>query len=114
METFYDGSCSSIEPSAPPSNIRSHPNSSTSVQVEWDEVPQEHTNGKIQGYRVLYKDQDGPEQIKTVHASARQTSLTDLKKATLYTIKVLPFTSVGDGPASSAIRVTTSEDSKCN
>ena len=81
--------------------------------MKWDEVPQEHRNGKIQGYKVLYSDPNGPKQKKSVNNSARQTSLTDLKKATLYIIKVLAFTSVGNGPASSGISVATSEDSKC-
>ena len=104
--------CFCIAPSTSPSNIRSHSSSSTSVLVEWDEVPQEHRNGNIQGYRVLYKDSSGPEETKTVDTSTRQTSLADLKKATVYTIKLLAFTNVGNGPASSAISVTTS--GKCN
>ena len=80
--------------------------------VEWNEVPQEHRNGEIQGYRVLYSDSHGLEQDKTVHTSTRQTSVTDLKKSTVYTIKVLAFTSAGDGPESPAIHVSTAEDSK--
>ena len=80
--------------------------------VEWSEVPEEQRNGEIQGYRVLYNDSNGPEQEKTVNAPNRQTSLTDLKKSAVYTIKVLAFTSVGDGPASPEISVTTDEDSK--
>ena len=53
-----------------------------------------------------------PKLEKTVDASTRQTSLTDLKTSTVYSIKVLAFTSVGDGPASPALSVTTAEDSK--
>ena len=113
-ETLSDGPFFSTEPSAPPSNIRGHHSSSTRIQVEWEEVPQEHRNGDIQGYKVLYHDADGPKLEKTVNASTRQTSLTDLKASTAYTIKVLAFTSVGDGPASSGISVTTAEDSKCH
>ena len=109
-----DGPCFCIEPSAPPSNIRSHSSSSTSILVAWDEVPQEHRNGKIQGYRVLYSDPNGPEQIQTVDTSTRQTSLTDLEKFTLYTIKMFAFTTVGDGPGSSVVSVTTYEDGRSN
>ena len=82
--------------------------------MEWEEVPQEHRNGDIQGYQVLYHDADGPKLEKTVDASTRETSLTDLKTSTAYTIKVLAFTSVGDGPASSGISVTTPEGGKCD
>ena len=108
-----DGPFFCTEPSAPPSHI-SHHSSSTSIVVRWDEVPQEHRNGDIQGYQVLYHDADGPKLEKTVDASTRETSLTDLKTSTAYTIKVLAFTSVGDGPASPEISVTTAEDSKCS
>ena len=107
-----DGSFFCTEPSAHPSNIRGYPSSATSIVVEWNEVPQEHRNGEIQGYRVLYSDSHGLEQDKTVHTSTRQTSVTDLKKSTVYTIKVLAFTSAGDGPESPAIHVSTAEDSK--
>ena len=100
------------EPSAPPSNIKGNHSSSTSIVVEWNEVPQEHRNGEIQGYTVLYSDADGRNLEKTVGASTRETSLTDLKASTTYTIKVLAFTSVGDGSASSGTSVTTAEDSK--
>ena len=82
--------------------------------MEWDEVPQEHRNGNIQGYKVLCSAPDEPELTKTVDTSTRQASLTGLRKATRYTIKVLAFNSVGDGPESSGITVATSEDSKCN
>ena len=81
--------------------------------MQWDEVPREDRNGEIQGYKVLYSDAAEPEKTKTVNAPTRKTSLTDLKKATVYTIKVLAFTKTGDGPVSSGNSVTTAEDSKC-
>ena len=81
--------------------------------VDWDEVPEEQRNGEIQGYRVLYKDSNGAEKKIKVDALTKQTSLTGLKKSTVYNIKVLAFNSVGDGPATPSISVTTSEDSKC-
>ena len=82
--------------------------------MQWDVVPQEHRNGEIQGYRVLYSHAGEPEKKKQVDAPTGKTSLTGLKKATVYTIKVLAFTKTGDGPASSENSVTTDEDSKCN
>ena len=111
-ETSSDGPCFCTEPSASPLNIRGHPSISASIVVQWNEVPQEHRNGEIQGYRVLFSYPNGPEQVETVDALTRETSLIDLRKATVYTIKVLAFTSVGDGPARSGISVTTAEDSK--
>ena len=93
-----DGPFFCTEPSAPPSDITGDHISSTSIVVQWNEVPQEHRNGEIQGYRVLYSDADGREKKKTVDAPTRETSLIGLKKSTVYTIKVLAFTRVGDGP----------------
>ena len=115
METLCDGPCCfCTEPSAPPSNITGDHISLTSIVVQWNEVPQEHRNGEIQGYRVLYSDTDGLETKKTVDAATRETSLIGLNKSTTSTIKVLAFTSVGDGPASPEISVTTAEDSTCH
>ena len=115
METLSDGLCFfCTEPSAPPSSITGDHSSSTSIVVQWNEVPQEHRNGEIQGYRVLYSDADGLEKKKTVDVPTRETSLIGLNKSTTYTIKVLAFTSVGDGPASSGISVTTPEGGKCD
>ena len=102
-----------VEPSAPPSNIRVSISSSTRIVVEWNEVPQEHRNREIQGYRVLYSGADGPNKKNKVDAPTSETTLIGLKKSTLYTIKVLAFTDFGDGPPSSGISVTTAADSKC-
>ena len=107
-----DGYIFCTVPSAHPSNIRGDDSSSTSIVVEWNEVPQEHRNGEIQGYKVLYSNAGGLEKKKTVDATTRQTSLIYLKKSTVYTIKVLAFTKTGDGPESPAIHVITAEDSK--
>ena len=82
--------------------------------MDWDEVPEEQRNGEIQGYRVLYKDPNGAEKKIEVDALTKQTSLTGLKKSTVYNIKVLAFNSVGDGPATPPISVTICEDGKCD
>ena len=80
--------------------------------VQWNEVPQEHRNGEIQGYRVLYSDAYGLEKKKTVDAPTRQTSLIGVNKSSTYTIKESDFTSVGDGPESPAMCVSTAENGK--
>ena len=100
----------SVEPSAPPSVCIS---SSTRIVVDWNVLPLELMNRYIQGFRVLNSDPHGPINKETVDAPTSETTLIGLKKSTVYTIKVLAFTSVGDGPASSGISVTTAQDSKC-
>ena len=102
-----------LEPSAPPANVTGNNSSSTSILVQWDEVPENDKNGIIKGYNVTYKDwRTGVEKTQTVNASASQVELTGLNKFTKYDISVLAFTVKGSGPLSSTITVTTDEDSK--
>ena len=100
-----------LEPSAPPANVKGNNSSSTSILVQWDEVPENDKNGIIKGYNVTYKDwRTGVEKTQTVDAS--QVELKGLNEFTKYNISVLAFTVKGGGPPSSTITVTTDEDSK--
>ena len=102
-----------LEPSAPPANVKGNNSSSTSILVQWDEVPENDKNGIIKGYNITYKDwRTGVEKSKTVDAPTRQVDLTGLNEFTKYNISVLAFTVKGGGPPSSTITVTTDEDSK--
>ena len=102
-----------LEPNAPPANVKGNNSSSTSILVQWDEVPENGKNGIIKGYNITYKDwRTGVEKTQTVNASASQVDLTGLNKFTKYNISVLAFTVKGGGPLSSTITVTTDEDSK--
>ena len=81
--------------------------------VQWDEVPANERNGIIKGYNVTYKNLTSEvEKTQTVDAPTRQVNLTGLNEFTKYDITVLAFTVKGGGPPSSAITVTTDEDSK--
>ena len=102
-----------LEPSAPPANVTGNNSSSRSILVQWDEVPENDKNGIIKGYKITYKDwRTGGEKTQTVDAPTRQVNLTGLNEFTKYNISVLAFTVKGDGRLSSAITVTTAEDSK--
>ena len=102
-----------LEPSAPPANVKGNNSSSTSILVQWDEVPENDKNGIIKGYNVTYKDwRTGVKETETVNAPTRHVDLTGLNKFTKYNISVLAFTVKGDGRLSSTITVTTAEDSK--
>ena len=101
------------EPSAPPANVKGNNSSSTSILVEWDEVPENDKNGIIKGYNITYKDwRTGVEKTQTVDAPTRQIDLTGLNEFTKYNISVLAFTVKGGSPPSSAITVSTDEDCK--
>ena len=100
-------------PGAAPSNVRAKNTSSTSILVEWDEVPEDKQHGTIQYYTVIWKRvQGGGRQERDVYNSMQQFELTNLVKYTEYSIRVLAATRIGKGPASIPIVQRTDEDSK--
>ncbi|XP_048832208.1 receptor-type tyrosine-protein phosphatase S isoform X3 [Brienomyrus brachyistius] len=93
-------------PASPPRNIQARIISQNTMMVEWEEP--EEPNGHIKGYRVYYTmDPSQPMnqwQIHNVQVS-RMTTIQSLTPSETYTIRVLAFTSVGDGPFSDPIHV---------
>ena len=99
-------------PGAAPSNVRAKNTSSTSILVQWNEVPEDKRHGIIQ-YTVIWKRVQGEGRQETdVDNSMQQFELTNLVKYTEYSIQVLAATRIGKGPASVPIVETTDEDSK--
>ena len=90
-----------------------HNTSSTSIVVQWGEVPAADQNGIIRSYTVAYKalPSDTP-QTEVVNAPTRQATLTGLNEYTNYSITVFASTAKGDGNVSNPIIVITDEDSK--
>ena len=87
--------------------------SSTSILVEWDQLPEEDQNGFILSCTVTYRAlPNGPTKTKNVTANSNQTTLTGLNKYTNYSITVFASTSKGGGNQSTPIVVITDEDSK--
>ena len=106
-------SCFITEPKAPPASVNGHNASSTSISVQWDEVPAQDQNGVIVGHTVTFIAlPSGTKQTKNVTAPASQTTLTGLNEFTNYSITVFASTSKGSGNASLPIIVITDEDSK--
>ena len=105
--------CSS-GPNAPPSNIHGHNTSSTSILVQWDDVPAADQNGIILSYTITYKALPGgsPQTKVVFNAATRQSILTGLNKYTNYSITVFAATAKGDGNVSAPIVVVTDEHSK--
>ena len=95
-------------------NVTGHNTSSTSILVEWNDVPADDQNGIITSYTITYESQtENHNGNKTVNYPARQTNLTGLKEYVNYNITVFASTVEGDGPASSPIFVIrTDQDSK--
>ena len=102
-----------LVPSAPPSNVTGRNESSTSIFVQWDDVPVADQNGVILSYTVTYRAlPSGSSQTKNVTAPANHTTLTGLNEYTNYSITVFASTSKGSGNQSTPIVVITDEDSK--
>ena len=103
----------SIEPDSPPVFVQGYNTSSTSILVEWGNVPHAAQNGIILRYTVHYKVfPNGTVHSKPVSAPSSQVTLRGLKKYTNYSIWVSASTVMGNGNASKPIIVTTDEDSK--
>jgi len=83
-------------PSAPPSRFGVSARDSQSLLVYWLDVPPEHRNGIIRGYRLAYTSaSNGTGTVMTTRTYSKV--LTQLQKATEYTIEVWAFNDAGDG-----------------
>ncbi|XP_060738332.1 receptor-type tyrosine-protein phosphatase S isoform X8 [Tachysurus vachellii] len=93
-------------PASPPRNIQARIISHSTVMVRWEEP--EEPNGQIKGYRVYYTmDPSQPMSMWQIHnvQDSMITTIQNLVASETYTIRVLAFTSVGDGPFSDSIHV---------
>ncbi|XP_056269811.1 receptor-type tyrosine-protein phosphatase S-like isoform X2 [Pseudoliparis swirei] len=93
-------------PASPPRNIQAQIISQNTMMVRWEEP--EEPNGQIKGYRVYYTmDDSQPTSLWQIHnvQDSIITTVQSLVPQETYTVKVLAFTSVGDGPFSEPIHV---------
>ncbi|XP_064190678.1 protein tyrosine phosphatase receptor type Db isoform X15 [Anguilla rostrata] len=93
-------------PSTAPRQVRGRMLSSTTAITHWDEP--EEANGQIMGYRVYYTTE--PNQHvnlwhKQMVRGANFLTIQGLTPNKTYFIKVLAFTSVGDGPLSPDLQI---------
>nr|XP_054607575.1 protein tyrosine phosphatase receptor type Db isoform X15 [Nothobranchius furzeri] len=95
-------------PSSPPRQVIGRMLSATTAMIHWDEP--EEPNGQVVGYRVYYtSDNTLPvnQWDKQMVRSANFITIQDLTPNKTYYIRVLAFTSVGDGPLSQDLRIIT-------
>ncbi|XP_058256378.1 receptor-type tyrosine-protein phosphatase S isoform X9 [Hemibagrus wyckioides] len=93
-------------PASPPRNIQARIISHSTMMVRWEEP--EEPNGQIKGYRVYYTmDPSQSMSMWQIHnvQDSMITTIQNLVASETYTIRVLAFTSVGDGPFSDSIHV---------
>ncbi|XP_041417369.1 receptor-type tyrosine-protein phosphatase F isoform X16 [Xenopus laevis] len=97
-------------PSSPPLKVQARMLSASTMLVQWD-LPEE-PNGQIRGFRVYYTtDPHLPFNMWQKHnvVDNHLTTIGGLTTGTTYSIRVLAFTSVGDGPPSEIIQVKTQQ-----
>ncbi|XP_040534333.1 receptor-type tyrosine-protein phosphatase F isoform X23 [Gallus gallus] len=97
-------------PSSPPLKVQARMLSASTMLVQWEQP--EEPNGQIRGYRVYYTtDSHLPLSMWQKHNTddSHLTTVGSLITGTTYSIRVLAFTSVGDGPPSDIIQVKTQQ-----
>ena len=102
-------------PSQPPSGFILAATTSESITASWQLPPKDSRNGIIIGYKLFYKEKGslGAGSSKLINSqSTRSQEVTGLDKYTDYGFQILAFTSVGDGPKSTAVYEKTKEAGK--
>uniref|UniRef100_A0A3Q1H6B4 Receptor-type tyrosine-protein phosphatase S n=1 Tax=Acanthochromis polyacanthus TaxID=80966 RepID=A0A3Q1H6B4_9TELE len=93
-------------PSTAPRQVRGHMMSATTAVIQWDEP--EEANGQIMGYRVYYT-MDSAQHVnlweKQIVRGSNFVTIQGLIPNKTYYIKVLAYTSVGDGPLSPDLQI---------
>ena len=102
-------------PGEPPRNVYGQSDSSTSVHVVWDPPRQEVLYGILRGFRIRYvvaRNSNNMSNTIIEFVSDQHSSyvIQNLKEFTNYSIEVAAVT-VGEGPYSTPITVTTDQDS---
>jgi hypothetical protein len=99
--------------------------------MSWSEPPAQFVNGVIQGYKLLFHENNqtdskqthiiytnqslySPNLYSQISGSTRDNQyhykMCNLAKFTVYTLSILSFTSSGDGPLTQPIQLKTLED----
>ncbi|KAM6466146.1 receptor-type tyrosine-protein phosphatase S isoform 8-T11 [Liasis olivaceus] len=97
-------------PASAPRNVQGRMLSASTMIIQWEEPVE--PNGQIRGYRVYYTmEPDQPVSNWQKHNvdDSLLTTVGSLLEHETYTVRVLAFTSVGDGPLSDPIQVKTQQ-----
>lgn len=101
-------------PSSPPRRVQARMLSASTMLVQWE--PPEEPNGLVRGYRVYYTP-DSRRPLSAWHKhntdAGLLTTVGSLLPGITYSLRVLAFTAVGDGPPSPTIQVKTQQGGKC-
>nr|XP_046248897.1 protein tyrosine phosphatase receptor type Fa isoform X3 [Scatophagus argus] len=107
---IVDTRTSEQAPSSPPLHVQARMLSSSTMLVQWE--PPEEPNGQIRGYRVYYSSEhEAPLSAWQKHNTddSQLTTISGLTTDITYSLRVLGFTSVGDGPPSDVLQIKTQQ-----
>ncbi|XP_074190678.1 receptor-type tyrosine-protein phosphatase F isoform X12 [Rhinolophus sinicus] len=97
-------------PSSPPRRVQARMLSASTMLVQWE--PPEEPNGLVRGYRVYYTP-DSRRPLSAWHKhntdAGLLTTVGSMLPGITYSLRVLAFTAVGDGPPSPTIQVKTQQ-----
>lgn len=101
-------------PSSPPRRVQARMLSASTMLVQWE--PPEEPNGLVRGYRVYYTP-DSRRPLSAWHKhntdAGLLTTVGSMLPGITYSLRVLAFTAVGDGPPSPTIQVKTQQGGRC-
>ena len=99
---------SSTAPTGAPDGVSEVSVAANSITVQWGEVPCLHRNGDITGYIVeVTRSEMVVATVNVNGGSAREATVSGLNPSTEYTVTVAAVNSVGTGPFSDDISITT-------
>ena len=108
-KAYYYSPSLTLVPSAGPVGVEVGEVTSSTITVQWGEVPCIHQNGVITGYSVQYGVMGSGNTMAMVvdGAATTQTTIGDLMSSTDYSIQVAAVNSEGTGVYSDPITATT-------
>ena len=96
-----------LAPTAAPRNFYVVAINRTAIEAEWDLPPTDHRGGFILGYKLFIRLNGRAEQVINITDNSTSYIVGGLQPATAYRLRVLAYTSVGDGPRSIQLTVST-------
>ncbi|XP_052776376.1 tyrosine-protein phosphatase Lar-like isoform X3 [Mya arenaria] len=100
-----------LAPGSAPRNVKARPHSPQTILIDWEEP--EIPNGVIQGYKVFYTtNPDLPIVLwhnQEVTGDSKMATISGLQPDATYTICVLAYSSMGQGPLSIPSQVMTTQ-----
>ncbi|XP_065297029.1 protein sax-3-like isoform X3 [Dermacentor albipictus] len=91
-------------PTAPPESVEVQVLNGTTATIFWSPPPPQHRNGRLRGY-IVYVDGNSSNihLNQSTNSTTNSLTLNNLKTGASYEARVVAMTTVGGGPASSAV-----------